>query len=63
MLDVVAKAETQHISKNPYRLRNEEYVPPLERMQEVGHAVSEVYIRYVQRTTHYTQNGVRTLRL
>lgn len=38
-------------------------VSPLERMQEVGHAVPEVYIRYMQGTAHYPQNGVWTLSL
>lgn len=32
-------------------------------MQEVGHAVPEVYIRYMQGTAHYPQNGVWTLSL
>lgn len=38
-------------------------VSPLERMQEIGHAVPEVYIRDMQCTAHYPQNGVWTLSL
>lgn len=51
------------VSESPFRLSRQRSVSPLEGMQEVRHAVPEVYIRDMESAAHDAQDGVRALSL